>query len=120
MSGNLLGKICMNVLPRDKIDSLKRRFQGLPDEYFHWLLTGGWGSHKSGYELYPEPKDSAEVFGELSQRTTGYFLMIGSRGWDDWLGYQYDGEVYRLITHDAYSFDDNPINTGLSEYLNSA
>ncbi|MBV5328716.1 MAG: hypothetical protein JZU65_13985 [Chlorobium sp.] len=109
----------MNTLSKEEIELIRSKFDGIPNEYFDWLTIYGCGKHESGYNIYSEPVDSAEIFGELSQRNTGYFLVIGTKGWDGWIGYKYKGEegIWELILHDAYTFNIDPISEGLEDFL---
>ena len=109
----------MRILTEQEAETLRAQFPDLPAEYWRWLLTEGCGRHQSGYEIFAAPRDSADQFGELSQRSTGYFLLIGNRGWDDWIGYHYrHSHGWLLVLHDAYDFGVTPIPEGLAAYLN--
>lgn len=114
----------MRKLSTDEIESARQVFISpylpeAPDEYINWLKENGCGKHESGYEIYSKPVDSAYIFGEMSQRCTGYFVVIGTKGWDAWIGFTpiADKNGWQFVFHDGYDFDVEEIAEGLEEYL---
>lgn len=114
----------MKKLSNNELEFVRKKFCSpylpeMPDEYLDWLVTFGSGKHESGYEIYSEPINSADIFGEMSQRSTGYFVVIGTKGWDAWIGYRYlvDEGKWELVFHDAYDFGVDLIPEGLEQFL---
>nr|WP_321467292.1 hypothetical protein [uncultured Desulfobulbus sp.] len=114
----------MKQLSVEELDYIRQKFSSpylpeIPNEYIDWLATNGCGKHKSGYEIFPEPVNSVEIFGELSQRCTGYFILIGTKGWDAWIGYicLADEMRWEFVFHDAYDFGIELIPIGIEKFL---
>jgi len=114
----------MKKLSNEELESVRKKFSSpylpeIPDDYIDWLTTNGCGKHESGYEIYSKPVNSADIFGEMSQRSTGYFLVIGTKGWDAWIGYRYlaDEAGWEFVFHNAYDFGVDLILEGLEEFL---
>ena len=114
----------MRKLSRDELESARKVFSSpylpeAPADYIDCLNTNGSGEHESGYEIYSLPVDSGDIFGEMSQRSTGYFVVIGTKGWDAWIGYRFlgDNDKWEFIFHDAYDFGVELIAEGLEEFL---
>ncbi|MDD2467602.1 MAG: hypothetical protein PHI97_26775 [Desulfobulbus sp.] len=114
----------MLKLSKEDLESIRRKFRSpylpeIPNEYIEWLANNGSGKHESGYEIFSEPVNSVEIFGALSQRCTGYFIVIGTKGWDAWIGYRYiaGNEGWEFVFHDAYDFDVELIPEGIDKFL---
>ena len=71
------------VLEETEIKKLRDEYPGLPEEYFEYLRTVGWGEAESGHMIYSGPITPEDIYGD------GY---EGPELWvlgDDYQGYSF-------------------------------
>ncbi len=104
----------LTKLSPQQISKLRRDYPLLPEDYFDYMKSVGWGATESGRMVYEGPVPAAEIYGARS--TLCAIVLPG----DDYQGYCFGFNLksgrYGEVS-DAGQWEEWPLDLGVRYYV---
>lgn len=104
-------------LAPEVVAELRRQFPILREDYFHYLMSVGWGESGAGPMIYEGPTTPEEIYGPRYELAR--ILLLGDDFQGYCFGYNSKSNCYGEVS-DSGSWEPWPTSAGFSRYVSQS
>lgn len=104
----------LKKLTPQQIADIQRDNPVLPDDYFNYLRSAGWGETESGRMIFEGPITAAEIYGP--HKELGEIVLLGDDFQGSCFGFNFESSRYGEVDDDG-RWQEWPIARGIHHYV---